>query len=85
MNRSDARQQEERITIDSPRTTAPAAKPWQIRAGIILVILGILVVVLLVVRFGVGGPDDATSDPANTPAEVEPAPMLSQPAPDTAP
>ncbi|MGP1309927.1 MAG: hypothetical protein ACTS27_07010 [Phycisphaerales bacterium] len=71
MNRSEE-QPPERVTRDSPRTTAPdIGRAWQLRIGIVVFVLVILAIVLLVVRFGVGGQTDPTSNPAETPAEIQ--------------
>lgn len=57
---------------DSPRFTAPdVRRPWILRAAIIITILAIVTIVATVAYFGVGGHADATSDPADTPAEIE--------------
>jgi hypothetical protein len=78
MNRTTDRQAEERITIDSARTTAPRInRPWLARVGIVVGILAILSIILIVVRIGAGG----ESDPTSNPAELEPAPMPAQPPP----
>lgn len=53
----------ERVTIDSPRTTAPRLHPWLLRAIIVLVILIIVTIVFAVVRVGVGGTSDPSFDP----------------------
>lgn len=53
----------ERVTIDSPRTTAPSLHPWALRAIIIGAILAVVIIVFTVVRLGVGGPADPAAHP----------------------
>jgi len=72
----------ERVTHDSPRTAAPPVRrPWVVRVGFVVVVLALLAIILAVVWVGVGGREDATSDPA-TPGEVAgPGAPAPEPAP----
>jgi len=60
----------ERVTHDSPRTTAPNAPSWMFRAVLVGAAVLILFAILLAVRLGVGGRNDAASNPADTPEEI---------------
>lgn len=60
----------ERVTHDSPRTTAPrVSSPWILRFTMLFIIVAIVVIVFTVLRFGPGGEQPVVSDPAETPAE----------------
>ena len=59
----------ERVTHDSPRTTAPRSNPWLLRAVMVFIIVAIVVVVFTALRFGPGGAQPVVSDPAETPEE----------------